>query len=241
MSWNVHICTFGDFAMVREAVDSVPNGVPIHVCDGRYASFDGRTDVTPGLETWCEDIDQVHYHAPSPTRLPFGHDLDAVPRARPCVHAKAQWMIHEVLPQDEWTLKLDSDERLERFDVDLTTLDEWTKYVPLVEMADGSGRVNVARLFMPAHWTAWIDDCLLPRSDYARTSSPEWMGLVYEQGDVGFVNRERLPWQIRITNHGDERSLAYQRRRADHLEWMGRETRAEAVRDRLDQADQAFE
>lgn len=228
---NVRICAYGDLPQCREAVASVtehlPDGVPIHVCDGRYATFDGETDLTPGLEAFCGAHPDCTYHAPPEEYLPFGWDriADGTPAEwRPGVHAKAQW-IDETLPSDEWTLKLDTDERLARFDADLETLDREFRYAPIIDLhGDGKDRAHVARLWVPTHWTRWADDCLLPRNLFPRDTSLKqlqriWRDKRYEM--FRFI-RLRQRQDIHIDNYGAERPDAYQQRRADHLQRIGR-------------------
>lgn len=228
--WNVRICAFDDLEQCKRAVDSVPDGVTVHVCDGRYALFDGETDLTPGLEAFCGAHPDAVYHAPDSSRLPFGHELLAdgvAPECRPGVYAKARW-VDEVIPQDTWTLKLDTDERLDGFDVDLSTLDRKYRYCPVIRMhgADRE-RIHVARLWVPEHWTRWIDDCLVPRELFPRDHPIEILASIWEREEwivIRLLRREPIE-DITVDNYGGQRDGDYLRRRLDHIERIGREDR----------------
>lgn len=225
--WYVRICAYDDLPECRQAIQSVPTGVPVHVCDGRYATFPGDYDLTPGLAEYCADRDHAHYHAPPADSLPFGHALDVPAEWRPGVHAKARW-IDEVCPQDAWALKLDTDERLRTVDVDLDALDETVKYCPVVDLHEQhQQRVHVARLWVPDRWTRWIDDCLLPREIIPRDHPLECLQRIWRDDEwtaLRFLRRSRTK-DVRIDNYGGERPAAYRERRAEHLRRIGRSDR----------------
>lgn len=236
---NVHIYAYDDLSLVERAVASVRDtlgDVPIHVLDGRYALFDGETDLTPGLVGWCTG-EGVIYHAPMRSRLPFGHDTDALPEYRPGVHAKAMWAFEHALPPDEWTLKMDADETLKRFDADLENLSAEGKYAPVIHRhGDTAGTSHITRLFKPTHWTPWINDTLLPRPLFPRDSALETLAAPYLQKEfrvVWHINRGHVR-DVEIDNHGADRPADYQHRRVAHLEAIGRDRRAEDVRVGLD-------
>jgi hypothetical protein len=234
MDWNVHLYAYDDLEMVHKALDSLPHQVDVHVCDGRYMDFAGELPLTPKLESLCEKYHNVHYHAPDQDRLPFG-DRNAPGELRSSVHEKAKWVNYEVLPQDEWTLKLDSDERLQKWDVDLEALEERVRYCPVINRVDE--RIYVGRLWQPRHWTVWIDDCLLPREVISRDMALDRLARLHlnlEYRPVRFAYREHLEDnQIVIHNAGAERPAEYQQRRIGHLQRLGREDRAAELEDRL--------
>lgn len=230
---NVRIACYGDLAECRQAVASVTDTLPdatIHVCDGRYATFDGDTDLTPGLRDFATAHPSVRYHSPPDEYLPFGWELlkdGTPPKWRPGVHAKARW-IDSVLPQETWTLKLDTDERLRSFDVDLGALDRTTRYAPEINLhGDDKPMAHVARLWVPTHWTRWIDDCLLPRAIFPRDTPLEILQRVWRTEDFRMIRFVRLlqTHDITIDNYGADRPADYQRRRVEHLERIGRDDR----------------
>lgn len=228
MGLNVHIYIFDDLETLPQAVASVREvlgDVDIHVLDGRYELFDGETDLTPGLRGWCAGRANVHYHAPPESWLPFGHDVPNPPEHRPGNYAKAVWTFDEVLPPNEWTLKLDADEQLRRFDVDLDELTETTRYAPVIDRVGTDDRVHVARLFQPRHWTPWINDCLLPRALFPRQTTPLSVRQrlwrvdefrAYRTVRLGFADK------IEIANYDAERDVDWQARRTAHLDAIGR-------------------
>lgn len=227
---SVHLHAYGDLAQCRVAVASVTNHLPdatIHVCDGRYTTFEGETDLTPGLASFCGRHPNARYHAPPERDLPFG--IEGAPdEYRPGNYAKARWVFDEVLPDDKWTLKLDTDERLQGFEQDLDALNPRWKYVPRITRAESGERVAVARLFKPGHWTPWTDDCLLPRDLFGWDTPLEKLQRIWRDEDCvmfRFIKLGNVD-DIQIENYGAERPDDYQRRRADHLERIGREQRA---------------
>lgn len=236
---NIRISAFGDLAECKQAIASIPDGITIHVCDGRYATFDGATDLTPGLEAFCDKRPDCVYHEPPEFRLPFGHEFiaDGVPLEwRPGVHAKARW-IDRVVPQDEWTLKLDTDERLTRFNVTLDDLDREKRYAPVINLhGDTKENVHVARLWVPKHWTRWIDDCLLPRELFPRSTPLERLQKIWREDEFRVIRFMRLQEtrRIMIDNYGADRPADYQRRRVQHLNRIGRDDRWAELDDRLE-------
>lgn len=225
MGLNVHVHVYDDREWLPRLVESVRDvlgEVPIHILDGRYELFPGETDLTPGLEGWCAESSGVHYHAPPAERLPFGHDLDAPPAQRPGGHAKAAWAFADVLPSTEWTLKLDADERLQRFDRDLTECTRTHRYCPMVDRAGverANGRAYIARLFVPEHWTPWIDDCLLPRALFPRDTPLRIRARFWRERDFRPFRTVRLAMAeaIEIQNHGTDRDNEWADRRREHL------------------------
>lgn len=231
--WNVHLYAYDDFDQVREAVASIPEGVTIHVLDGRYFDFDGEPDLTPGLREFCGANPDRRYHAPPEGDLPFG-DPRYAPEFRSSVHEKAAWASYDILPQDEWTLKMDSDERLEAFDLDLTDLNDRVRYCPTIERV-GEYDCHLGRLWKPMHWTFWIDDCPLPREVFPRDTPLHRLARVHlddEYRSIRFAYRQTLGDEVRIRNVGVDRPDDYQRRRVKHLERLGRKDRAAELRSR---------
>lgn len=226
-TFNVRISAFDDLGECRQAVASVPDGIPIHIFDGRYCTFDGDYDLTPGLEAFCETQPDCTYHAPDADRLPFGHDLDVPTEWRPGNHAKARWINYEQLPPDEWSLKLDTDERLDRLELP-DSLDPRTRYSPeIVLHGDETERAHVERLWQPREWTCWIDDCLLPRAIFPRDTPLDILQRIWREDRYRVIRM--IGWSrlgtVRIDNYGAERDPAYQQRRVDHLRRIGRTDR----------------
>lgn len=237
--WNVHLYAFDDLDQVREAVATIPDGVDVYVCDGRYVDFRGDSNLTDGLDEFCADNRHCHYHAPDKDRLPFG-DPTAAGELRSSVHEKAAWVNYEVLPQDEWTLKMDADERLTNFKVDLAHLKERWRYCPRI-YRKREDECHIARLWQPRHWTVWIDDCLLPRDIFPRGYPLERLARVHldpHYSAIRFAYREEMrDGDITIHNVGIDRPREYQERRVAHLQRLGRETRAEELADLLPDPD----
>lgn len=227
-NYNIHIHAFDDLPMCRDAVASVPDGVLVYIFDGRYADFPGEYDTTPGLESFCADHPDCTYYAPPPEHRPFEGDSTL----REPVARKARWAF-EHLPADEWTLKLDTDERLERFDADLDTLARDHKYAPVIRSTTGRS-YHIARLFVPRHWTPWVDDCLLPRRYFLRDTALDRLATVWTEDlyrRMRFIKRGEID-TVRIDNHGPERPAGYQDRRAAQLRAMGREDRFMELKER---------
>lgn len=229
--FNVHIYAFDDAPMLRGAVESVPDGIPIHVFDGRHADFDGERNLTPEIKRFCRRHPDCHYYAPPADDLPFGHDHDLSKRG--AGYAKSRF-VFEHLPPDEWTLKMDTDERLETFDIDIETLAPQIRYCPPVER-EADENAHISRLFQPRYWTPWIGDCFLPREVFPLDTSLDRLHTIWTTHDyrvVRFIRRAETS-DIRIRNIGHERPASYQERRVDQLETRGRERRASEVAETL--------
>ena len=223
--WVVAIPAYGDAGFAERAIASVPEGIPVHVFDGRYAAFEGEGDLTPQLEEACRLYKNAEYHAPPDYYLPFGASYEGPQEDRPGVYEKAAWMYHEVLPQDVWVLKLDADEELlEGPDPDRLNPDK--KYLADIDIHGDDRSIYPTRLVVPDRWTAWLDDCFCPRVQVPRDTPlsqlrDEWN----EYRGVGW-SRAKV---ARIANYGIDRPEDYRQRRLDHLIRIGRE---DAVADR---------
>lgn len=230
--WCVYIPTWGDLDFLKGAVASVPDGVVTHVVDGRYADFPGETVRTPGLAEWCAQTVNTAYHTPPDDRLPWGHEhVDEEPRLRHPGHEQAKFANYEVLPQDEWVLHIDADERIETFDVPFADLDERWKFVPYIDSLAERG-IGVPRLYVPGNWTFWIGGVFYPRGFWPRdTPLAKLRDLHLQSMSHQYINRGGLMDQIRLHNVGDERPPEYHERRAAQLETMGRHDRAEDYRE----------
>lgn len=234
---NVLIHHYGDLDLLRGAVESVPEGLPIHVVDGRFESFgtEELPDLTPGTREFCLTHPDLYYHRPEADRLPFGSEFeDADPTLRPGVHAKARYSYYEVLPGDEWVLQIDTDERV--LDLDLSVLDDLDpnkRYQPRFEWDEAGRRgfaspMIVPRVTYPTHWTLWIDDSGVPRREVSRDADlPTVEEAFWKYRDEYYY--EYLP-EVRLRNLGPGvRDEQYTRDRADHLNTIGRYARATEV------------
>lgn len=221
--FNIHMYAFDDLQMVKEAVRSIPDDIIVHVLDGRYADFPGEYDLTPDLEEWCNPIGNIRYHRPPEEILPFGEGKSSTDRA--AQNAKAKWANETILPQSQWSLQMDTDERL--IHVNREIFEDFRdnyRYRPRIPIDDGRS-VTQPRILKPAHWTYWIDDCAIPRDVVPRDTELEYLrGLWHENRDmrVGYVPKEDLL----IKNYGMSRPEEYHRRRIVHLDRIGRGTRA---------------
>lgn len=230
MITNVHIYAYGDPDQLRRCLDSIPAGLDVRVFDGRYCHFDGERDTTPAFEPICRNYSNVELHVPPEEILPFGFE-DLPSEWRSDVYEKTRW-VWSHLPEDEWTMKLDTDETIESLPRDLE-LDPRKKYCPLLYANEPNRRkIHTCRVWKPEHWTHWINDCLVPRELFERDTSLEklatiWNNKMYQM--LRYANRAELP-EVELRNYGDERPAEYQRRRVAHLETIGREERAEEVR-----------
>lgn len=231
--WRVYVKTYDDADLLKGCVDSIPDGIPVDVLDGRYADFEGGTLRTPGLGDWCADQPDVTYHMPRSHRLPWGHDSDADPQLRAPIYEQAKYANYEMLPQDEWVLHMDADERLERFDVDLDALDPRLKVMPWISsLADRN--ISVPRLYQPGKWTFWIAGVMYPREFVSRETSLEQLAYLHAETELQRSNRIQMQDSIRIRNVGEEdRPAEYHERRADQLETMGRLSRARQYREEI--------
>lgn len=233
---NVHFHIYDDLPFLRRALEYVPDDLTVHVLDGRYCDFSGDTNLTPGVEEFCQSRKGVRYHAPPEDRLPFGNPDKSAYRSS--VHEKCRWAYYEVLPQDEWTLHLDTDEQLVWFDRSvLEEVQDDVAYRPLIYTREiensrwkKTGRLLFTpRLFKPEHWTFWVDDLLIPRSYLSRdVRDLQRIKEAYQSGYRESFERTR---KIAIFNVGSWRSNEYLDRRADQLERFNRTKRANRVRD----------
>lgn len=230
---NVRIMCFDDLEMLRGAVASIPSSWTIYVCDGRYISFEDDKDWTPAIRDWCKNIKNVRYCKPPDERLPFGVDRDWPDDLRPGVTAKGEWMLYEVLPQDEWVLKIDTDERLKEFDININDLDPYSKYCPEINMVGEEHRFPfIERLYVPQNWSVWVDDCLLPREEFPRDSDPSYLREMHRD-KYGSRIRKRFIDSIKIDNIGAQRDSEYQEKRHEQLKKIGRGDRAQEVSEML--------
>lgn len=243
---NIWIPCYDDLEQLREAVESVQpflerhESVSAYVVDGRYATFEGETNCTPGADGLCSRYNAIYVdpslpelgssHCPQ-VELPWG-DPDAPDYLRSPQHEQAKWVNYELLPQDEWALEMDTDERLEALDLEcLAGLDPRGKYTPEVLTPDGEQLMPAIRLYQPQFWTFWIDDVMFWREFYPRDTPTQ--DLV--EGHVRTAHRNTAYGGtvecLTLRNHGADRPAEYQERRADQLDTMGAEWAAEAVRD----------
>jgi hypothetical protein len=233
---NIQIHCYGDLEMLRGAVNSVPDWCDIHIFDGRYYSFPGDTDKTPGLKQWCNQRNDVNLHIPDTDRLPFGHSSSKSPELRPGVTEKGQWAVHDVLPQDEWTLKLDTDERILDIDRDsLMSLSEKRKYSPHVNFDRGEwgDSFNLTRLYIPKYWTVWADDCFVWREHYPRDTDIDTLKYVTQHTDENDFRRDNTQ-SIKIENIGAERDREYIQSRIEHLKNFDGVNRAKRLEQAID-------
>lgn len=231
---NVAIPFYDELGLFKRAVRSVPDHLHIHAFDGRWETFPGEHDVTPGAKAWCADRENVTYHAPPPERRPWGVEMESDdPTTRYDQTAEARFMNYETLPEDEWVLKLDADETIAEYDGSVfEALDERRRYKPVVGTAQGE-RLFTDRIYVPKYWTFWLDDCYFPRGLHSRERPVEHLAWIQRETDHNQLGQGGVVEAIRIVNHGEERSAGYQERRAEHLEAMGRDKRAREYRKML--------
>ncbi len=204
---QVVINHYGEADMLREALDSVTTVVPeasVLVLDGRYANFYyGEDDTTRGSEDLCRLYEGVSYRSPPDDALPFGEGLSG---RRP-IYDKAEWVWYEQADAGTWSLKLDDDERLRRFDVDLSNLDRREKHVATIGMPDDV--ITIPRLWVPEEWTFFVDDLCFPRDEFPRSLSFEALrddlGPEATWTRVGYTTAD----DVQIVNRGENRSTAY--------------------------------
>lgn len=227
---NIAIPFYSELELFKRCVRSIPDHLDIYAFDGRWQTFPGDTDVTPGAETWCAEQPNVKYFAPPEHRRPWGSDRDDWhPATRYDQTAEARFMHYEILPEDEWVLKLDADETLERYDDVFEQLNPNLKYTPVVMTTDGEP-LYPDRIYVPEHWTFWLDDCFFPRDFYPRDTPVEDLALAQQETLHKRAHQGGTVDAIAIVNHGADRSEGYQQRRADHLEAMHRTARADEYR-----------
>lgn len=231
---NALVTIFDDLELAKRAIRSVPDDVPVYVVDGRYETFPGDYDLTPGAAEWCADQPTVTYCAPPAERLPWGSDRDDWhPHTRYDQYAEAIWKNYEVLPGDEWVIKLDADEELVQFDRSVfTDLDPALKYTPAVFTPAGM-QMFPDRVYVPAHWTFWVDDVQFPRSLFPRSTPVEQLATVQSRTSMKKANQGGIIDDIQLLNYGRTRDAAYRERRLDQLERIGRPNAATEYADRL--------
>lgn len=231
--WAVYVKTYDDIDLLKGCVESIPEGVPIYVVDGRYADFPGESLRTPGTREWCESQPNVEYHTPADERLPWGHErYEAEPHLRWPIHEQAKYANYEVLPQDKWVLHMDADERLvEAAEGLFERLDPKRKYAPYIDSL-AERDLLVPRVYQPRHWTFWIAGVMYPREFWDRETPVEKLFQLHTVSMTHqSINRETIPDLLRIHNVGDDRPPDYHDRRADQLETMGRVGRADQYRE----------
>lgn len=241
---TIWIPCYDDLTHLEAALDStIPYGdrVAVYVVDGRYATFPGETALTPGAEDLCAGYPHVTYT--HPPRVPIDaddatkfriHNHYDVPLnyLRLPQHEQATWVNYELLPQDEWVLRMDTDERIRSIDWDaLAALDEQQKYVPTVWQTDGTQLTYPVRLYQPRYWSFWIDDVLFWREFYPRSSPVEELFDAHVHSSHRATSYGGVTEVIHLDNHGQERPAPYRERRAEQLEAMGSVLAARAVRD----------
>lgn len=234
MSFVVYIGAFDDLEFCQEAVATVPDGTPVHIFDGRHADFPGEYDLTPGLADFCGGHPDCTYHRPPDDRLPFG-SMDAPGDLRTPGYEKASWVFGE-LPQDTWCLKMDTDEQLVAFDIDLSECDENVKIAPKIDFV-GQRKAQITRLIQPQYWTPWIGDCFLPREIFPRGTPVEALKTAYSSDDYRFLKfvRRVETDAVTIFNRGPSRPESYQRRRLEQLEHRGRDNRWDDLKTEINQ------
>lgn len=222
---QVLIHCFDDADFLAGALASIPDAWPVHVVDGRYATFAGERELTPAAATVCEDAPNTWYHAPPSDRLPWGHEYDDGTDRWP-QYCEMQYSATEILVPSVWTLKLDADERLETFDVAVDDLDRDTKVHASVRLEDNPSEditgefAYIPRLFVPERWTFWTDDAFVPRDEVARDAGAPAVKAAVARGqnltNVDLTHRD----DIVIDNVGHRRPDDYHERRADQLDAM---------------------
>lgn len=205
---------YGETDMLRDTLESVAEVLPdarTLVLDGRYANFDyGEGDLTPATRDLCRDYEAVEYRAPPEDRLPFGDAGDA---GRRPIHEKAKWVWYEQATPDTWALKLDDDERIREFDVNLSDLDRSKKYLVALHMDGARKPVENARLWVPEKWTFYVDDLCFPREDVPRSTPFEELRDLCAPGNT-WAEYESAADAIHIRNVGVDRSEDYRQARA---------------------------
>lgn len=229
--FNIHIYCYGDLPQLKEAVYTIPDDVKVHVFDGRYIDFEGNSDLTPGAREWCGLQGNVIYHRPPDSMLPFGKYGSSDHRYSQ--HEKGCWANYLVLPSDQWTLQMDTDERLIRLNRDIfDDFQDEFRYRPSIPTDDGRN-VTQPRIWKPKYWTLWIDDTAIPRDKVSRDTPLE--ELRKEWHNHRGVHMEHIDEEkLLIENYGMARPEDYNRRRVDHLKDINREHRANILEHCLD-------
>lgn len=215
---HVVISHFMDTEMLEGALDSITEVLPetpVHVVDGRHASFPGEWNITPATFDLIQEYPaHVQYHRPPQEVLPFGKTRT---EGRYANHLKAKYVWYHVAPQACWALKMDADERLLTCDINLSELEASTKYTALIEME--SDTIENARLWVPHEWTFYVDDIPVPRREVQRDvdfdALHERIGPTLTWSNVSRDLSETEA--LHIENRGHERSEAYMERREAQL------------------------
>lgn len=220
--FNIHIRIYDDLPELRRAINSIPRDVVIHVLDGRYADFDGGTLLTPGASDLCRERPNLRYHAPSEDRLPFG-DLSVGKSYRDSIYKKACWAYYEVLPEDQWTIRMDSDERLIYLDrTFFERISDDKVFSPRIYMREDlsdSGNSSVIsctmRIFKPKYWTFWTGDLMIPRHQCERGLGAKETKKIHQ--DVDQREFREKTQSVIIENLGEKRPDDYLSRRMNQL------------------------
>lgn len=229
--FNIHIYIYDDLPMLKEAVGTIPDDIRIHVFDGRYADYPGETDLTPGAEEWCGSRGNITYHRPDSSRLPFGQGGSSANRASQ--HEKGCWANYDVLPEDQWSLQMDTDERLVRLDREVfEDLKDDYRYRPPIPIDDGR-TVTQPRIWKPKYWTLWIDDCAIPRDKVHRNTNLDELEEKWRRYR-GEKSEHLSDEDILIENVGMSRPDEYKLRRVVQLYTIERPHRALQVIDEID-------
>lgn len=232
MDLNVLIMAYDDLEQLRQAVSTIPENIDVYVVDGRYDNFEGDSIYTEEIESWASNIDRVKYYKPDRDIL-FGADLNINDKYRPGVTQKGQLGIHEVVPQEEWLLRLDTDERITHFDFNEAELNKHWKYCIEVNMVGEEYTQYLPRVIYPKFWTVWTDDIYIPRKQYPRDTDIKKLYEIHkDQTDIISGSRRRLD-TIKVDHCGVDRDADYLSRRADHLSTIERYNRANEYKDIL--------
>lgn len=232
MTLHIWIPCYDDLDQLCGALESIlgyGDDVTVYVVDGRYATFEGETDVTVGAENLVDQFDFATYH--TPPELPIG-DPDLPGYMRSPQHEQAKWVNYDLLPQDEWVMEMDTDERLKRLELDcVDDLDPEGKYTPEVITETGEKLEPAIRLYQPQYWTFWIDDVMFWRDFYPRDTPVEELVVQHAKSKHRNIRYGGPVDCIRLRNQGQQRPDEYQERRADQLETMDAAAAAAAIRD----------
>lgn len=221
--FTFHIPIFDDLIELRRAVETVPSDVKVHVLDGRYCDFPGNYDVTPGAAEFCDGYDNLVYHRPPDDLLPFGDPKIPI-SYRDSIHKKAEWMYYDVLPQDQWTVHMDSDERLIYMDRSVfSRLQDDDFLSPRMYIRKGNARnetqtasiETTPRIFKPKFWTFWVDDLAVPRHQCPRGLGSEETKRVYQESNRWEYTRNTR--SVVFENLGNTRPEGYLEKRTGQL------------------------
>lgn len=219
--FSVSILMFNDLKELDRAVESIPEDVPIHVFDGRYQDFDADHSLTPGASEYCRSRHNLRYHAPPDSLLPFGNP-DVGKSYRDSVHQKACWAYYEILDQDQWTIHMDTDERLVYLDRDFfDRIQDDVIYSPRMYMRDdlsGDSSTTISctmRIFKPKFWTFWVDDLPIPRHQCKRGLGAKETKKIHQEMDQWQFRRRTQA--VIIENLGAKRDGEYLMKRKEQL------------------------